>query len=146
MAEWQKWPAPERTAVGDIFSAAWAQARAMHPDAIDASEWLCGVAALGLDVPEALAGWLSPPLPNALLQVASFLMGAPGCIFGGEGIERGYWDCVADAPRRSVAIWLLSDAVIRALVVGADTTRDKDQWLLDQALKVLASAHSQHLH
>jgi hypothetical protein len=137
MAEWRGWPAAEQDAVKDVFAAAWAQARAMHPDDIEADNWICGVAALGMDVSQALAGWLSPPSRDAVLQLASFISLAPVRIFEGGGAEEGYW---RPASRQTVAAWLRSEAVLHALLDLDLPADDKDRWLVDQALKVLLPA------
>lgn len=137
-AEWRKWPAAEQGAVRDVFAAAWAQARGMHPDDIYADNWLCGIAALGMDVSEALAGWLAPPSRDAVLQLAWFIGLAPVQIFGrGDDGEGGFWADIDPAARQTVADWLQGDAVLRALLELDLPADDKDRWLVDQALKVL---------
>jgi hypothetical protein len=137
MAEWRRWPATEQDAVRDVFAAAWAQARAMHPDDIEADIWLCGIAALGMDVSEALAGWLIPPSRDAVLQLASFIGLAPVRVLREDDGEGGFWSDVDPAARQSVAAWLQSDAVLRALRTIDIRAEEKDRWLVDQALKVL---------
>lgn len=143
MAEWRRWPAAEQDAVKDVFAAAWAQARAMHPDDIYADNWLCGIAALGMDVSEALAGWLSPPSRDAVLQLAWFIgAGARP----GEDDEAGYWTDIDPAARQTVTDWLQGDAVLRALLELDLPADDKDRWLVDGALKVLLPADSKQLN
>lgn len=145
MAEWRRWPAAEQDAVKDVFAAAWAQARAMHPDDIYADNWLCGIAALGMDVSEALAGWLSPPSRDAVLQLAWFIGLAPARLFGPED-EAGYWTDIDPAARRMVADWLQGDAALRALLELDLPADDKDRWLVDGALKVLLPADPKRLN
>lgn len=146
MAEWQRWPATEQDAVRNVFAAAWAQARAMHPDDIHADDWLCGIAALGMNVSEALAGWLSPPSRDAVLQLAWFIGLAPVRIFEGSDDEGGYWADVDPAARQSVALWLQGDAALPALLNLDLPADDKDRWLVDGALKVLLPADPKQLN
>jgi hypothetical protein len=145
-AGWQRWPATEQDAVRDVFAAAWAQTRAMHPDDIHADDWLCGIAALGMNVSEALAGWLSPPSRDAVLQLAWFIGLAPVRIFEGNDDEGGYWADVDPAARQSVAAWLQGDAVLPALLNLDLSADDKDRWLVDQALKVLLPTNPKQLN
>ncbi|WP_395675069.1 hypothetical protein [Inquilinus sp.] len=146
IAKWRKWPAAEQDAVRDVFAAAWVQARAMHPDDIEADDWLCGVAALGMDVSQALSGWLSPPSRDAVLQLASFIGLAPLRIFEGSNAEEGHWGYADPAARQTVAAWLQGDAVLRALLELDLPADDKDRWLVDQALKVLLPADPKQLN
>ncbi|MGL4966464.1 MAG: hypothetical protein ACRC67_34900 [Inquilinus sp.] len=146
IADWWKWPAAEQDAVRNVFAAAWAQARAMHPDDIYADNWLCGIAALGMDVSEALAGWLSPPSRDAVLQLAWFIGLAPSRFFGREDDEGGSWADIDPAARQTVADWLQGDAVLRALLELDLLADDKDRWLVDGALKVLLPADPKQLN
>lgn len=145
-AEWQRWPATEQDAVRDVFAAAWAQARAMHPDDIYADDWLCGIAALGMDVSEALAGWLSPPSRDAVLQLAWFIGLAPARFFEQENGEGGFWSEIDPAAHQTVAAWLQGDAVLRALLTIDIRAEEKDRWLVDQALKVLLPTDPKQLN
>lgn len=145
MASWRTWPAAEQAAVSDVFSAAWAQTREMHPDEADADaeDWLCGMAALGLDMAQPLAEWLSLPSTNALLQLASCL--CRGRVFQEDDDKSIWWSHVDKETRRTIVAWLRSDAVIHALADGAGSMPDNDRRHLDQALSVVAPARSKRL-
>ena len=143
MARWRTWPAAEQAAVSDVFAAAWAQAREMHPDEEDAEDWLCGMAALGLDMTRPLTEWLSSPSTNALLQLASCLRRER--VFQEDDDKSIWWSHVGKETRRAIVALLRSDTVIHVLVNGAGSVPDTDRWLLDQALAVIFPARSKRL-
>lgn len=143
MAGWRRWPEVEQAAVSDVFSAAWVQAREMHPDEERAEGWLCGMAALGLDMARPLTEWLSSPSINALLQLASCLH--RGAVFQENDDKSLWWKYAGKEIRGTIVAWLLNDTVIHALVNGARGVSESDRWLLEQALAVLAPARSKRL-
>jgi hypothetical protein len=138
-AGWRTWPAAEQAAIDDVFQAAWAKARLMHPDEEDASGWLCGIAMLGLDLETALDGWLESMTPASALQLATFLTGQEDLPKGG-----GYWAEVDIARRRLVVDWLCGDAVQIAFIDAVDHVAESDRWLFDSAdtsVALLLQAH-----
>ncbi len=147
MAEWQRWPATEQDAVRNVFAAAWAQARAMHPDDIHADDWLCGIAALGMNVSGGAGRLAFLAVPGRRSPARSGSIGlAPVRIFEGSDDEGGYWADVDPAARQSAALWLQGDAALPALLNLDLPADDKDRWLVDGALKVLLPADPKRLN
>lgn len=127
-AAWRRWPVAEQAAIENFFMAAWAKARLLHPDAEDASRWLCGIALLGLDLEGALDGWLESMTPASALQLAKFLMEQQDLPKG-----TGFWEEVDITRRRLVVDWLCSDAVQIAFIEAVDHVAESDRWLFDSA-------------
>ena len=140
MADWRTWPTAEQAAVSDVFSAAWAQTRETHPDEERAEDWLCGMAALGLDMAQPLAEWLSLPSTNALLQLSSCVR--RGRVFQEDDDKSIWWSHVDKETRRTIVAWLRSDTAIDVLVDGAGNVSTADRRHLDEALAVIAPACS----
>ena len=138
MGDWEAWPADEKAAITSFFTAAWGQASRRHPNDADAVDWLCGIAALGLDVRVALTDWLRPPTIEAALQAARFLSMAPARIVGPGGSDGGYWTYVDDETCRSIGEWLASQEVCEALLRAADEVEPEDRWTLESGLKTAA--------
>ena len=131
-AEWRTWPRTERDAVCGLYWAAWEQARQSHPDETSASDWLCGLGALGEDIGKALAQWLSPPSAHAALQVAQLTIAMNEQLSGEE--PQDSWSYVTD--RRTVLDWLASDGVRATLSDIAHAVAPQDVWQIDAALAV----------
>jgi hypothetical protein len=138
MGDWRNWPADEQAAIASVFKAAWARSSRQHPDEVEASEWLCAMAALGLDISVPLATWLKPPTREAALQIAHFLSISPARIVGPHGSKGNYWGCVDEATCRSIAGWLASENVGAALVLAVDEVATEDEWLLELGLNAAA--------
>jgi hypothetical protein len=137
-ADWRTWPADEQGAVVDLFSEAWKQSSRQHPDLSCGSDWLCGVATLGLGVSRLLDEWLTPLEVPAILQLASFLFLAPARLVGPHGSEDGFWDEVDETTCRSIQAWLAGRAVAFAFKWAAERIGPDDQWTFEQGQKVVA--------
>ena len=136
-ANWRSWRPKEQTAVTQIFARAWQQASRSHPDDGDAEDWLCGLGVLGEDLTQPLQEWLSPPSPNAVLQVANLMMMNKE----EQAAPTGIWTYVDEAERRKVWTWLSRENVRNAL--RAAPVAEADAWMIEAALKesALKSVH-----
>lgn len=125
-AGYRQWSAEEQMAVDTVFEARWARARLQHPDEEDASEWLCGLAILELDLERNLNGWLEDMIPDAVVQFAQLMTDA-------EAIAKGTasWANVTFENRQRIADWCCSAPVMAAIVEAVDQVKPADQWLID---------------
>lgn len=136
MADWRVWAPREQAAIIALYIATWNQVSLEHPSEGDADDWLCGMAALGLDLTPYLARWAAAPLTEAALQMANFLTTAPTRLTGVEGQDQSFWDDVDDVPCAVVGKWLASDAVAKALKQALVEATPDDQWTLGEGQKV----------
>ena len=127
-ADWQTWDPSLRSAIRDVFTAAWARARLQHPDEEDASGWLWGIARLGMDIGSGLDGWLEFRTPDSMAQLAWFVMLSESLF---ENLQYDDWESVN--VRRQIADWILGEPVEVALNVAASAAADSDLWMFECA-------------
>jgi hypothetical protein len=144
LARWEDWLDREREAIISVFDAGWAQARRMHPDDIEAEIWLCGLAALGVDVRPRLSNDLVATVDGAL-QVASFLASAPPCLGGDPEGRDAYWEYAPSTACEAVSTWLDGNAVAEALAWADGRVAGDDAWRLTEAAKATEARASRRL-
>lgn len=130
LADWSIWPVAERTAVANVFYAAWAYARLQHTDMqLQSWNWICAMATVDLQFEACLALWARVPIGNAMLQLAE----------GGQqikGLRRGYgfWEEVPADRRQSILDWMASDATEAALIGAIDLIAEPHRWQVERML------------
>ena len=136
MAEWRTWPKSEQSAVVTVFQTAWHESNQHHPYEADASEWLCGLAALEEDIQPLLREWTTRAKGNSLLQIASLARELPALV-SLDPDEQIFWADVAPEVRARIVFWLVSAEVGAALASAARVVED-DMWLIEQGVRALA--------
>jgi hypothetical protein len=133
-AGWRSWPEREKTALRSVFEAAWSWSVEQHPESgAEASDWLCGIAALREPLLPVLNDWSARPSMHALLQAAWLGMMAkdlPSC----SEDELGYWSYVTPEDRRLVVEWVTSAERIASFRARIDAVDAHDRWYVEKAI------------
>ena len=136
-ASWRTWPSVEQDVIGRVFETAFDLRCRLHPGESPSDDWLCGMAALGLDVSGVLQRWLHPLSLEGVLQVAH-LTGLDLEHLARADVEGGYWTFVDSSNRQSIVQWLLTDEVRSGLTWGLGVAVGDDVADLERALTALA--------
>jgi len=120
---WTTWPDGEQEAIRAFFRAGFRWAITMHPDVLEASDWLLALVTLADPIAPRLADWRASRSVNAALQLALFVTS-----FDPDSC-RG---CDADTPAE-LERWLLSQETEAQLVAAIDAVAEVDRWQVEAA-------------
>ncbi len=135
-ALWTSWPEREQAALRSVFRAGWAWAVEQSPETgSNASDWLCGIAALEEQVLPVLLDWGARPSINALRQAAWLGLTIRNLISNALD-DLAYWTYVKPEVRRSIVEWGTSRERIDALQAGLDAVGEDDRWYVEKALNI----------
>lgn len=135
MAAWNEWPQVQRDAVFCLFDAAFQWSMQLHTDVANtAPDWLCGLASLGASIEPQLRAWRQSSVPNACLQLATFVSTTEAEI---ADANTTFWDDVAPSVTDAVRSWLMSSATRAQLASSVDRVNEDDRWVIERALKLL---------
>lgn len=128
---WRQWSVEEIAAVEALFAAAWVWRLASRPDDIEATAWLGGMAASGMDISEGLAAWQSSPSQWAWLHLAQFVLTQPKR-FSATGLVASGQRSDADTDSAIVVSrWLKSEILSERLLSVALSAEWPDDWSID---------------
>lgn len=133
-ADWDSWPAQERSAMLSFFEAGFANARERHPnEGLDPEDWIIALASLGEDVAPMLAAWLESGSVESVLNAARSAGGVNG-LMSDLPDELAYWSYVTPAVRAQICAWLLGPIAER-LPAALEAVEAEDRWMLDRAIQ-----------
>ncbi|MFA6967740.1 hypothetical protein [Bosea sp. (in: a-proteobacteria)] len=130
-AGWRQWPVEEIAAIEALFAAAWVWRLASRPDHIEATAWLGGMAASGMDINEALTAWEAAPSQWAWLHLAQFVLTQPKRFSATGLVAAGRWSDADTESTMVVSRWLKSEILSERLVSVALSAEWPDDWSMD---------------
>lgn len=135
-ASWRTWPQCEQVALRSVFHAAWSWAVEQPLETgVDASGWLCGIAALEEPVLPVLTDWGARSSTDALLHAASLGMTVENLLSKKEA-DLAYWSYVKPELRLLIAEWVTGQDRIKAFRAGLEAVGDDNRWYIEQALSI----------
>jgi len=130
LAEWDKWPLNERSAIASFVYSAWAYER-LHATSLRTScwNWIAAMARLNLQFEACLHLWTALPTPNAMLQLAEGVSEIKPLQKG-----KGNWEDVAAIRCDGILRWITSAEVETALIESIDAIEAEERWKIERML------------
>lgn len=137
-AGWSTWLPNQRSAVRNVFAAAYEWSiDADSDEPADAELWLCGNLLIGHSTIELLPMWRNSTTTEAALRLADF---HAGWVEANDLDERrSYWGDVPEDAWLAIGQWLLDPATERQLTLALQSVDDGDRWRLERELVSIAN-------
>lgn len=133
-AGWSDWPDGERTAVTDLFCAAFRYTVRRHPEFTDeAPWWLCGLAHLHVSLAALLDEWRRAETFAPHLQLAHLVNEVQIDMARGRMLQ-AWWETAPQEVAIAFAHWLASADTKLQLAAWRDRAPSEDRWVFDNAL------------
>jgi hypothetical protein len=134
-SNWAAWPVEQQDAVRDVFGAAFFRAmESPSEETSDTSDWLCGLASLGIPIEQYLAAWRQSASLNAVRQLLWFVIMKADEVAADGSISGSFWDDVDASSRRVIGTWLTSPATYEQLAKALDRAAPNDREVIERVL------------